>query len=879
MAKASQSTPEKLQRSRDRKSRSFCRKAAEVLSRNSALSGAVEGVGWTCYDLQCEISELIREIEALNGLMSDPCYYSPWCCNLAVPSKSGEPWQAIIMLCDGRLVAVPFTFDNDTITFVDAEPKEVENKSGYAYVKDIMGDDMPEAGRAAFTKITRSGGKPLHRFAKGKRSEDGTFQVVIATEYPVRVRARQLHVDLGAAEKVGERIYEVLSHAKGDADLARLNAGAAFVDEHDSQLHLGRFLKADVSDDRKSRGVIEFDGVTELSRTRKEQMEKESRAFVSVTYDLLKFIGDEDIGDGRTGKRFAWEALGAASVDTPADPGTRMNRSMDDAESHCIHCGEGFERAELNDTFECSGCVTAGRKTPESLTRSKTPTGGVKDEPPTPVIDSKLNERRNMETLTPEQLKTKIAEERKLERTAAREDIFKRTAKVTEIVDEWIKDHGMRKNGECGEALRKVANEFITIRAKDEAISTEQLIAELGNRCNVTQANFPAEQYRSKVALGRDWSKYNVRAALTFLARNKGNMAGFEKTFEGEIMTDMRKHADANGGLGFQSEGGFHMPADAPVPYAPNRRRKKGGYYEEMVRRADERMMRDMTATDFTQGGALIPTITMVPYIELLRNRMVLEWAGCRTLSGLSGNIVWPRQISASTPSAIAEVAALVSSNAGFDQLRASPHRVGNVVNWSLQLSDQSLPNLEAIVYEDSAKSLAIKLDYLVLNGSGAGAEPVGILQTPGINSQVMSATPTLQQIIQSETLIRENNIYDEIVFLATSSSRGLLMSAPAAPIGATVTIGQQNCLWVSRGVDDEVMIGRPAMDSQQIPADTLVTGAFEHCMTLMWGGINWVYDQYTLADTGRIRLVANVYIDALVRHAQAITESTGMSQ
>ena len=875
----------KLTRKAERLTRSFCRKSSEIiLARSSALVGALEGVGYTCYDLQCAVTEAICQIEAPFFGPEDMCS-CPWCVNVVVPSAGGSVWQGLIIGYDCELWSVEFTFNDGEVTLGEASPRKVEEKSGYAYVKDVMGDAMPEAARAAFTEAEPPPARkhdPLHRYAKATRSADGNFQVVVATEYPVRVRANQLHVDLGAAKKVGERMYEILSHAKGDANVDRLKNGAAFVDEHNSADHLGRFVAADVSDDRKTRGVITFDEVTELSRTRKKQMEDGSREYVSVRYDLTKFVGDEDMGDGTVGKRFAWEALNAASVDCPADPGARMNRSFfrSDGEAHCIHCGDGFDRSELNDTFECPDCIAEGRKSPAAMTRAKTPDSPLPENPAvtaTPPIDSKQTQSRTatvtvMDTITADTVKTAESQAR----TKAFADVSTRNAKIAEAVKPWIDQHGMRKNGACSAALSEVAVRYCSA-PMDDAVSADELLRKFGTDCMNTQIKYPAEEYRSQVELGKHWGKYSARNGIKSLVENKNEC--IKGCFEADIAQDMRKHAAANGGLPTDFSRGFTMPFDAPVPFSPNMRKSGNSVFDKMVRRMDEKMIRDMSASDFTQGGALIPTIMMLPYITLLRNRMCLEWAGQRMLYGMSGNIVWPRQISASMPSSISEVGALQESNPGFDQIRCSPHRVGNTVHWSLQLLEQSLPGLEAIIHEDSAKSLAIKLDYLGLNGTGANDQPLGIFNTPGINSYVLSGTPTLLQIIQTETLIRENNVYDPPVFLATSSSRGLLMASPAQLTGSTVVSGQTNALWVARGEDDEVVIGRPALDSQQVPVETLFTGVFEYCTQLLWGGVNIVYDQYTLAESGQLRLIYNCYIDELVQHAFAFTESTGMSQ
>jgi HK97 family phage major capsid protein len=139
-----------------------------------------------------------------------------------------------------------------------------------------------------------------------------------------------------------------------------------------------------------------------------------------------------------------------------------------------------------------------------------------------------------------------------------------------------------------------------------------------------------------------------------------------------------------------------------------------------------QRSKRELNVSAFGQGGATVATV-----IEILRNRMVTSALGITTISGLSGNVAIPRQTGAATAYALAESATLTKSTQVLDQVLLSPHRVGAWNDYTRQLLLQSSIDVENFIRDDLMKVLAIKWDALILNGQGAGIEPLGILQTP----------------------------------------------------------------------------------------------------------------------------------------------------
>jgi HK97 family phage major capsid protein len=240
-------------------------------------------------------------------------------------------------------------------------------------------------------------------------------------------------------------------------------------------------------------------------------------------------------------------------------------------------------------------------------------------------------------------------------------------------------------------------------------------------------------------------------------------------------------------------------------------------------------------------------------------------------LTGLLGSpIVLPRQTAPTVGQSLAEGGALVQYDQTLDQIKLSAHRVGSSQKYSRLALLQSTPDFEAMIMADHMAVLALKIDYLGLNGQGAGDEPLGVL-----NQLIQSVTfggaasTAYAKCVQMETLIRAANVPDEISYITTSSGRGQLKTVAKLLTGATTVVAAP--VW---GDNDEVN-GRPAWDSQQVPGNVMLAGAFRHMVMAQWGGLAIVLDTISQANQDKYWLNINTYIDFALRHNQAFCRST----
>ena len=126
------------------------------------------------------------------------------------------------------------------------------------------------------------------------------------------------------------------------------------------------------------------------------------------------------------------------------------------------------------------------------------------------------------------------------------------------------------------------------------------------------------------------------------------------------------------------------------------------------------------------------------------------------------------------------------------------------------------------------------------------------------------SAANAFKNAVLMETAIRKANVPDDISYITTSAGRGTLKSVAKLLIGATTVPAVP--IWG----DDNTVNGRPAWDSQQVPGDVMLAGAFKHLVMAQWGGLAVVLDTISQANQDKYWLNINTYVDFALRHNQA---------
>lgn len=294
----------------------------------------------------------------------------------------------------------------------------------------------------------------------------------------------------------------------------------------------------------------------------------------------------------------------------------------------------------------------------------------------------------------------------------------------------------------------------------------------------------------------------------------------------------------------------------------------EGSGMDEVVSRLLARMLtRDLVKGTPTAGGHTVATdLLAASFIDLLRNRMVLQRLGITTLNGLVGDIAIPRQTGGATAYWVAESGAPTESQQAFDQVTMSPKTVGAFTDYSRKLLLQTSIDIEAFVRGDLTKVIGLELDRVGLYGSGAANQPRGINATAGINSKNFAGSlPTWAEIVALETEVATDNADIGTLKYATNAiGRGGLKTTEKA-----ATTGQ--FIWEQ----GNTVNGYPCEVSNQIVTASGTDpdfwfGNWSDLLLGIWSGLDLMVDPYTGSTSGTVRIVALQDVDYAVRHPES---------
>ena len=287
------------------------------------------------------------------------------------------------------------------------------------------------------------------------------------------------------------------------------------------------------------------------------------------------------------------------------------------------------------------------------------------------------------------------------------------------------------------------------------------------------------------------------------------------------------------------------------------------------------------TASGTAKAGNLVATdLLAASFIDVLRNKMVLNTLGAQFLTGLNGNVAIPRKTSASSAYWVAENSAPTeSTNApAFDQVTMSPKTLGAYVDISRRLMLQSSLDIENLVRNDLATSIAVAMDGAAVAGSGSN-KPTGVLNTSGIGSVTLGtngAAPTWAMVVNLVKEVETDNaLTGSAAFLTNGQVKAKLSTTARQSSGV-----EGNFIL---GPDMANLYGFPIYVSQQVPSNltkgsgsslsAMLFGVWSDLLIGQWSGIDILVDQYTGSNAGTVRVVAFHDCDFAVRHPESFAE------
>ena len=343
----------------------------------------------------------------------------------------------------------------------------------------------------------------------------------------------------------------------------------------------------------------------------------------------------------------------------------------------------------------------------------------------------------------------------------------------------------------------------------------------------------------------KDIRRYSVLRAIR-AKMNGGPLDGLERECSDEIAKKLERQPT-----------GFFLP-DAVVADT---------YQKRIMSQGSEK--RTLLAGNAVDGGYTVASeILTSEFMKLLRNNTRVVDLGARFISGLTGDVSIPRQLTGASVAWVSETGSISSSSATFGQVVGKPRRVGSSVPYSKQFLAQSSLDAEAFVVEDSDMAMAVELDRVAIDGTG-GSQPLGILNLSSGDlggTVTFSGAPTWAKYLEFfSDLATANSLLGTPGYLSTPASAAKAMSIPkfsntATPIWDNDRVGAFRALW-----------------STNFPSgDKVIFGDFSQVLFLEWAGRDVIVDPYgTNATSGTVTVTIQRLIDMVIRRSASFDIST----
>jgi HK97 family phage major capsid protein len=230
---------------------------------------------------------------------------------------------------------------------------------------------------------------------------------------------------------------------------------------------------------------------------------------------------------------------------------------------------------------------------------------------------------------------------------------------------------------------------------------------------------------------------------------------------------------------------------------------------------------RDLSKVVGAAGGYVTGT-EVRETVDILRPFSVTARMGMQVEVGLVGDQVVPKVTAKTTPGWFPiETSQGTLSGLTMTQIGLTPKMVGDMVQFSRQFAKQT--NAAKFVGNELLKTIGTAIDQAVLNGSGASGQPLGLLNTSGVQTQ--SGTTLNAGCATMKRKSAEANVADDqITFVSTPAVREVLE-------GREKATGGGKFVW-----DKDLVADRPAFVSTDVPTATMICGDWGLIFLGIWG-------------------------------------------
>jgi HK97 family phage major capsid protein/HK97 family phage prohead protease len=270
-------------------------------------------------------------------------------------------------------------------------------------------------------------------------------------------------------------------------------------------------------------------------------------------------------------------------------------------------------------------------------------------------------------------------------------------------------------------------------------------------------------------------------------------------------------------------------------------------------------------------------------FIEALRARQVLGGLGVNYMGGLTNRIRIPR-LSGAQASFVEEAGNVTDQSQTDSSVVLEPRTFGAFVEISRLLAMESVPSIEQVIRNDLLNSMADRLEYYAINGTGSGGQPTGLLNTAGVGNLDISADGSVADLTWAD-LVALVKIVEAANGVISPNALGWLSHpavkakmASTAKVSGTDSIMLLNEPW-------NAMYGYRASFSSNVPTDldpgdggndasALVFGDYSQMMIGLFNAPSILVNPYAGDKSGTVRITVLQEVDVAVRNGESFAKT-----
>ena len=300
---------------------------------------------------------------------------------------------------------------------------------------------------------------------------------------------------------------------------------------------------------------------------------------------------------------------------------------------------------------------------------------------------------------------------------------------------------------------------------------------------------------------------------------------------------------------------------------------------------ADKLQKRSMSVTGGSpagsQGGYNVQTDVM-GIVEVLTPFMALGNLPIQVLSGLVGNLSWPKETTDNTGGGWnTENGTATEIDPVMSQLTLSPKRFAAFIEVSKQLIAQSNNSIDAYVTNKLLMTLATRIERAFIRGGGSN-EPVGILANSGVTTLFAGAAASNSTNANGAALVYKDitNLMKAVMnanatqaqFLTNFDVQASLQNTPRQGSGVegNFILREDLSRLNARQIEYTTNVPNTLTKGTSSNLSGIICGDFSKMITGSWGGIEIVRDTMTGAKANKDTIVINAYADSILSQASA---------